>query len=1587
MEHIKKANIFRNRDPVERAAIQKFLAILKSKKLKETELLSNQQALFQQFKLNHGLFLNGCRIEPSKQAVLIEGDKWNINLYEGQPFVYTSVNDHTSHVNLLSFNSDDDDVELDESLQPSDLCINFPVIEITYTADLSKSFSNFINDDEGKLYGHLLPRKILIGGKLFIRDLKSATCTQIEIFSSYLNWAYDLTKSKKEIPFDNLSALNFFPKILTLDGTNLDTHEKLSDWMNNLYQNDTVEIISYNNLVPISQLKFDKISLVDEIQPGVANFKEKLTLENWVKNSKYARWVEEFQLRGLIINQNLELRTSKENAIDLINIPNVESSDKFYLRIMKPTTILEEVLIHNNIFLANSDEDISSFPFIKISDGLSHEDYAHFLVKCEQYEVLLTMDNIKPSEKFKQAVEKALENMKPLIRLQEVFDEYGHLIPLNIVLGKSLKNTIENSHYISTKINLEPPVFESLKSHLADFSIPCLLTPKGDDIIEENGLSEWVQNMNNDLEIIEFNNIIPLYDILEVDQKKKIDIILNKENNFKIIMTGSIDLKDTNITKQIIVSIEPSLENKNYEVFGSIISKSNSRLKDIFVTFGSYEINKFTATISTSKNTSINIKECYIIWMMIGNPSKLSVFSPNNRKAQVDCIKESIKLQRNNSSYSIKTSHQLSQGYDISFNCFKPINIELTGWSKNCVYLNITNTMMNNRNVKPDIDNVEIAICVLNSGHEKSKIDISGKRYSMGYILTEKNYLDSISNAQKYLRNTYPTKKEREKVTRLIINKKKLEYHLDLSDFVNLEKLNCSENELTSLDISKNKQLTEIDCSQNKLISLDLSNCLNIKLVTANCNQLNELKLPVSNDLKLEYLNLLDNSYSQNLDCFNQLFNLKELLIGNIDGDRIQLGIYNQFHGSLKPLKNLIKLESLSINNTDIEFGLEFLPDSIKNFRCLADQRTEAKVKKIYEQLEEYTLSPIEAFQGKYNLKAWRKNWKLVKEKEALQNQFKQVEELTSSAKLKEFEKEESSLIAEEEDLIEKNKLLEQERKNLEQETDDLKQLVKELNAKLEQKEVDYQQAKQQLEEKEEMLKSFTEEKLENFTAEKLMVKEELNKEIKVLKYELLIKERDTEQSKKHLEEMNKELKIKEEECDILRNKLDNIKSSLSEIKNKKEKLNDLKKKLEYKKNFSKSGTSGLRKQMNDLKREIHSLQSQAIKAREIENELEEVKRNKNRLQNEKVQQQSIVEYLQKEQTILRDNIKNLDTKLSDKVGFINNLEQQSSQQIEELQSKLDEEIRKYRISQEINTSLNDELKNKEKIIKESQNKLNEETRKYQDSLDKLKNKEELNKELESKLDEEIRTYQFSQEIITFLNDELKNKEKIIEESQNKLNDETRKYQDSLDKLKNKEELNKELESKLDEEIRKYQFSQEIITSLSDELKNKEKIIKESQNKLNDETRKYQDSLDKLKNKEELNKELESKLDEGIGKYQVSQEIITSLNSELKNKEKIIEKSQNKLNEEIIKYQDSLDKLKNNEEFIKELQIRLDEEVKKDQAFQKIITSLNSELKNKEKIIKESQNKLNEEIEIITSFNSELKNKENIIEELLFRNF
>src|SRR3954467_8199315 len=105
-------------------------------------------------------------------------------------------------------------------------------------------------------------------------------------------------------------------------------------------------------------------------------------------------------------------------------------------------------------------------------------------------------------------------------------------------------------------------------------------------------------------------------------------------------MIGITDLKgidSNNIMHCKQINIEPSLEDENYEVFGSIISRDEG---DFFVAFGSCDVNGFSATIRTLKDTNINISDCCILWMIIGNPSKLSVFSPKNREIQVDLVIE-----------------------------------------------------------------------------------------------------------------------------------------------------------------------------------------------------------------------------------------------------------------------------------------------------------------------------------------------------------------------------------------------------------------------------------------------------------------------------------------------------------------------------------------------------------------------------------------------------------------------------------------------------------------------------------------------------------------------------------------------------------------------------------------------------------------------------------------------------------------------------------------------------------------------------------------------------------------------------------
>lgn len=92
--------------------------------------------------------------------------------------------------------------------------------------------------------------------------------------------------------------------------------------------------------------------------------------------------------------------------------------------------------------------------------------------------------------------------------------------------------------------------------------------------------------------------------------------------------------------------------------------------------------------------------------------------------------------------------------------------------------------------------------------------------------------------------------------------------HLDVSDrgisdltgieaFIDLERLNCWKNQLTSLDVSRNTALTDLYCAQNKLTSLDLSN--NTALAVLHCFSNQLTSLDISNNTSLKNIQLRDN--------------------------------------------------------------------------------------------------------------------------------------------------------------------------------------------------------------------------------------------------------------------------------------------------------------------------------------------------------------------------------------------------------------------------------------------------------------------------------------------------------------------------------------------------------------------------------------------------------------------------------------------------------------------------------------------------------------------------------------------------------
>lgn len=218
--------------------------------------------------------------------------------------------------------------------------------------------------------------------------------------------------------------------------------------------------------------------------------------------------------------------------------------------------------------------------------------------------------------------------------------------------------------------------------------------------------------------------------------------------------------------------------------------------------------------------------------------------------------------------------------------------------------------------------------------------------------------------------------KKRSEITELFIsgyddkNKKKssvwtkLTGTLDLSDFINLEYLVCSGNQLSSLELNhcvkninnndlmnltllSNNKLKLLDCGNNQLTSLDLTKQINLVYFGCSDNQLTQLILPTSSKLKelicksnqLTSLDCTNNSHLEKLLCHsNQLTELilpanNQLTDINVDNNLLtafnyailnpntltKLCLFNNNLAStnLNVFSHLVNLTNLEIGNKD----------------------------------------------------------------------------------------------------------------------------------------------------------------------------------------------------------------------------------------------------------------------------------------------------------------------------------------------------------------------------------------------------------------------------------------------------------------------------------------------------------------------------------------------------------------------------------------------------------------------------------------------------------------------------------------------
>ena len=191
---------------------------------------------------------------------------------------------------------------------------------------------------------------------------------------------------------------------------------------------------------------------------------------------------------------------------------------------------------------------------------------------------------------------------------------------------------------------------------------------------------------------------------------------------------------------------------------------------------------------------------------------------------------------------------------------------------------------------------------------------------------------------------------ERNAVTEINVSGKNISNLYGIQFFPNLKKLNCYNNQLTSLDVHENTALEYLDCDENRLTSLDVSQNAALQSLSCHDNQLTILN--VRQNTALEYLSCSKNrltelDVSQNtkleqLFCYeNNLTSLdvsQNAALKRLDCEKSQL---TSLDVSQNPALQILYCDSNRLTSLDVSQNT-----ALGILSCTKNQLTELDVSK-----------------------------------------------------------------------------------------------------------------------------------------------------------------------------------------------------------------------------------------------------------------------------------------------------------------------------------------------------------------------------------------------------------------------------------------------------------------------------------------------------------------------------------------------------------------------------------------------------------------------------------------------------------------